>query len=569
MPLPNHRSQVARRSGIRLALVSGAVALAFLTLGAKMAMVSISEPAEPSSNRADARLLSQRADILDRNGNLLATNLSTYSIYAHPPELVEAKVAGKAASELAKIFPDLDVEKLHAKFNGDSKFVWVKKKTSPEQRQRAHDIGAPGLHFGTREARVYINGELGAHVLGGTSYGTEGAYSAELIGVAGAEKFFDKFLSDPANGGEPISLSIDITAQHITRQVLLNGIKLFNAVGGSAVLMDVHNGEILSLVSLPDFDPNVRGQYFEATQRTNDPLFNRAVQGMYELGSTFKIFAAAQVIDLGLANIDSNISIAPIIIGGYKIKDVWNGHKHDALPIEAIIARSSNTGVVRLAQLIGPRRQEEFFTKLGLTRPLDIELAEAPTSRPLLPAKWNSYTVATASYGHGVSVTPIHLATAYAVLVNGGFFVKPTIVAGRADASPRVRVISEDTSRDVRRLLRAVVTDGTAKQANIQGYSIGGKTGTADKIAKGAYLDDKVLATFAAVFPANDPRYVLIVTLDEPDLRDGTRTQRSASRTTVPVVAEIITRLGPILGIPPESSEGETAHNSNLISETE
>ena len=557
---PGRRSQARLLREVRLILVCGAFVLAFLTVGAKMTMVSMSEPVEPSSSRSGTRLVSQRAEIVDRNGISLAANLSTYSIYAHPDELVEAKVARKAAVGLAKIFPDLDVEELHRKFTGGLDFIWIRKKISPEQRQQVHDIGAPGLHFGSRDARVYMNSELGAHVLGGTSYGTEGSYSAEVIGVAGVEKSFDSFLADPANGGKPLSLSIDLTAQHITRKVLLDGVKLLNAVGGSAVLMDANNGEILSLVSLPDFDPNARGHYHSMGRSAHNPLFNRAVQGVYEFGSTFKIFAAAQALDMGLVTIDSEISTMPFSMGKYTIKEAWSNRRQAFLSVKEIIANSSNTGIARLALMIGPTRQKEFFTKLGMTRPLDIELPEAPTSAPLLPRKWTDYTVVTVSYGHGISITPIHLAAAYAAMVNGGILVKPSIVRGGNATAPRIQVISEDTSRDVRSMLRAVVEEGTGRQAVIQGYSIGGKTGTADKIAKGVYLDDKVLATFAAVFPADEPRYVLVVSLDEPDIRDNSKTQRSAGRTVVPVAAEMIARLAPILGVRPEASGVERTH---------
>ena len=413
------------------------------------------------------------------------------------------------------------------------------------------DIGDPGLLFGPREMRLYPNGRLAAHVLGGAGFGREGVNSAEVIGVAGVEKAMDEQLRDPGRGDVPLRLSLDLTVQAAVERVLEGGMKLMNAKGAAAVLMDVHTGEILSLASLPDFDPNDRPRPLTSGDPGDSPLFNRAVQGVYELGSTFKIFAAAQGVDERLVSRTTWIdTTGPLTWGKHRIRDLYD--HGDSLTVEDVIVKSSNIGTARIAMMIGPERQQRFLGDLGLLSSLPVELVEAPGARPLLPKNWSEIHTMTISYGHGMSASPLHLATAYASLLNGGRQVKPTLLK-RDGYEPGPRVVSENTSKQMRDFLRQVVQRGTATLAEVPGYRVGGKTGTADKPKpQGGYHDEKVIATFASVFPADDPAYVLVVTLDEPVETSGRKPRRTAGWTAVPVSAEVIRRVAPLLGLAPD-----------------
>lgn len=521
----------------------------FVLVAVRMGTLSMSEPMEPQSAYTGPSIVAQRGNILDRKGRILATNLDTYSLYATPQDMVDPVMA---AEGLVEIFPDLDLQDLTRWFTGERKFLWVKKKLSPEQKQAVHDLGEPGLKFGPRELRLYPNGRLAAHVLGGASFGREDVAAAEVVGVAGVEKTFDAFLRDPAYAGESLQLTLDLTIQSAVEHVLRGGMTLMNAKGAAGILMDVNTGEIVSLVSLPDFDPNDRPAPPTQGNPADSPLFNRAVQGVYELGSTFKIFAAAQALELGLVQPDTMIDIrGPLKWGKYRITDFHN--YGNELSVHDIIKKSSNIGSARLALEIGAERQRDFLTQLGFTEQTSVEMVEASGGRPKFPAKWEDISTITISYGHGISATPMHLAAAYATLTNGGYRVTPTLV--KQDYVERgPRVISPETSRQVREMLRDVVREGTATFGDVQGYAVGGKTGTADKPKEngGGYYEDRVIATFASVFPAHDPKYVLVVTLDEPELATEVEPKRTAGWTAVPVAAEIITRIAPLLGLRPE-----------------
>ncbi len=541
------RDRARARAESRLLFVAVLFLAGFSVIGARMTVLASSEAVEPQASASSASIVAQRANIVDRNGRVLATNLITNSLYAQPKLMVEPE---RAAKELAAIFPDLKEERLLKDFTGARKFLWVKKKISPEQMQAVHDIGEPGLLFGPREMRLYPNGRLAAHVLGGASFGREGVHSAEVIGTAGVEKAFDDFLRDPALEGAPLRLSIDMTIQSAMRRVLDGGMKLMNAKGATAVLMKVDTGEVVSMVSLPDFDPNTRPRDLIEGDPSDSPLFNRAVQGVYELGSTFKIFAAAQALELKLVNPTTMLDTkGPMRWGRYKIRDFSN--YGDTLSVTDVIVKSSNIGTARMALNIGAKRQKEFLGSMGFFEPSPVELVEAPGAKPLLPKKWSDISTMTVSYGHGMAASPLHLASAYATVVGGGTLVKPTLL--KVDSvKPGPRVMSEQTSRQAREMLHQVVERGTASFMKGTGYMVGGKTGTADKPKpRGGYHKDKVIATFASAFPMNDPQYVLIVTLDEPSENSGKKPRRTAGWTAVPVAAEIVKRTAPLLGLRP------------------
>lgn len=538
-----------QRAEGRLLVLGLAFFCAFIVIGARMGTLASSVPEEPRVSAVGNPIIGQRADIVDRNGRILATNLATHSLYAHPRDMIDPAHTAKG---LADIFPELDADELLKDFQGTRKFLWIRRQISPEQMQAVHDIGSPGLLFGPREMRLYPNGPIAAHILGGASYGREGVASAEVIGVAGVERQFDAFLRDPANEGAPLELSLDLTIQAAAEEVLAGGMSLMNAKGAASVLMDIHTGEIISMVSLPDFDPNNRPRILLTGDQSDSPLFNRAVQGVYELGSAFKIFAVAQAMELGLINADTIIDTqGPLTWGRFRIRDFRNYGPE--LSATDVIVKSSNVGTARIAMQIGAERQRDFLGSLGFLKATPVELIEAPTGAPLLPRNWSEISTMTISYGHGLSTSPLHLATGYASLLNGGTQVEPTLL--RQTAVPQgPRIVSEAVSRRSIDMLRQVVVRGTASFGEVPGYEVGGKTGTADKPRENGrgYYDDKVIATFASVFPSSDPQYVLIVTLDEPSENSGTEPRRTAGWTAVPVAAEMIRRIAPLLGLRPQ-----------------
>jgi cell division protein FtsI (penicillin-binding protein 3) len=541
------RDRARNRAEGRLLVVGIFFLCAFILVGGRMGTLANAAVEEPRDAVAGASIIAQRADITDRNGRILATNLTTHALYAQPPLMVDKP---RAARELARIFPDLDEAKLLEEFSGSRKFMWIKRRMSPEQQQAVHDIGDPGLLFGPREMRLYPNGTLASHILGGASFGREGVDSAEVIGVAGVEKTFDGYLRDPANDGRPLELSIDLSVQAVVEQVLAGGMRLMSAKGATAILMDAHTGEIISMASLPDFDPNDRPPLPTSGDPSDSPLFNRAVQGVYELGSTFKIFPVAQAIELGVVTPSTIIDTkGPMRWGRFRISDFRN--YGDQLTVEQVIVKSSNIGTARIAAMMGIQKQQEFLGRLGFLEPTPVELVEAPNAKPLIPKNWSELSMLTISYGHGLSASPLHLATAYATITNGGIRVRPTLIK-RQGMEPGEQIISPRTSAIAREMLRKTVTEGTATLGDVPGYEVAGKTGTADKPKRtGGYYDDKVITTFASVFPASDPKYVLVVTLDEPVDTMGTEPRRTAGWTAVPVGAEIIRRVAPLMGLAP------------------
>ena len=532
----------------RLLVLAAFFVLAFASIGLRMGAMASTDPTEPETgSNTGAQIFNQRADIVDRNGRILATNLATYSLYAQPQQMIDPVHDARA---LKKIFPDLDEARLQRDFTGKRTFVWIKKQMSPAQMQAVHDIGDPGLLFGPREMRIYPNGHLASHILGGARFGREGVDSAEVVGVAGIEKVYDKWLRNPANGGKPLRLSLDLTVEAATREVLQAGMDMLHAKGAAAVLMNAKTGEIVSMVSLPDFDPNERPAPLTHGKPGDSPLFNRAVQGVYELGSVFKVFTIAQALNDGLVTPETEIDTKPFTWAGFRIHDFHNyGAKLSATDV---IVESSNIGAAHIAQLIGPEKQKAFLGKLGLLKPTPVQLVEAEGARPLLPKRWSDLSAMTIAYGHGLAVSPLHLATAYASVLNGGRRVYPTLL--KTD-HPKLgpRVVSEKTSAEVRAILRQVVLRGTASLAKHTDYDVGGKTGTADKPdPEGGYYHHKVISTFASVFPVDDPKYVLVVTLDEPTESVGGKAKRTAGWTAVPVAAEIIRRDAPLLGLRPD-----------------
>lgn len=545
------RDKLRQRAESRLLLMSLVFLLAFGAVGARMAALATTEAEEPRVASSGAVIHTTRADIVDRQGRILATNFATNALYAHPHEIVDPRAA---ADGLAEIFPEMEADTLYERFTSERRFLWLRRYLSPEQEQAVHDLGEPGLLFGPREMRLYPNGAIAAHVLGGAGFGQEAVNAAEVIGIAGVEAQFDAVLRDPGQT-VPLALSLDLTVQATVEEVLAGGMTLLNAQGASAVMMDAHTGEIVALASLPDFDPNNRPRPALEGDPADSPLFNRAVQGVYELGSVFKAFTVAQGLELGLFHPEDMIDTrGPLRMAGFSIRDYRSYGSSQS--VHDVFIHSSNIGTARMAQVIGGERQRAFLEQLGLLEAAPVEVIEATNARPLLPPRWGELATMTVSYGHGISTSPVSLAAAYASLVNGGTLVRPTLL--RQDAPQQgERVISEETSMALRAMMRATVTEGTASFGEVAGYAVGGKTGTADMPRPtGGYYEDRNLVTFAAAFPMHDPRYVLITTLQEPVETSGSEPRRTAGWTAVPVAAEIIRRTAPLMGLRPEIEPG-------------
>lgn len=537
--------RAAMRGDWRLILVMICFLMCYAAVALRMAVMVATDPREPALARADAATRPVRGEIVDRNGNLLAANLPAWSLYAHPGEIKDPLAV---AAALAEVFPELRQDRLLGSLTDGRRFVWIKRPISPREKQAVHDLGFPGLHFGNREIRIYPAGRASAHIVGRVKAAREAVRFAEFTGSGGAEGHFDARLSDPALAAEPLRLSLDLRVQAAMRDVLDAGMRRLTAKGASAILMRVQTGEVVGMVSLPDFDPNA-----PMTPPTGPaeyhPRFNRAAQGRYELGSTFKVLTAAMAIETGVVQPATVIETPPELrYGRHRI-----GESHGMpgeMSVEDIVVKSSNVGSARLAMMVGTARFKSYLDALGFFEPSGLELAEAARARTLLPERWTDLSSMTIAFGHGLAASPIHLAASYATLANDGVRVHPTLLA-----DPEVRgerVFSPETAAEMVRMMREVVTRGTARRANVPGYRVGGKTGTAEKIGRsGGYDRTRVISTFAAIFPTDAPEYVLVVSLDEPTDRSGARPVRTAGRTAVPVAADMIRRIGPILGMRP------------------
>ncbi len=475
-----------------------------------------------------------RADIVDRNGVLLATNLPTASLYAEP---CRVQGAAEAAIKLGEILPELDVADLALNLDTDRGFIWVKRNLTPSQQAEVNALGIPGLGFLREERRVYPQGELTSHVVGFTDI--------DRHGLSGAERTFeDELQARAVQDGAPIALSLDVRFQQIVREELTRTIETFNAIGGTGIVLDVDTGEVMAMVSLPDFDPNHAGE------ADTDSRFNRSTQGVYEIGSIFKVFTAAMALDAGLVNLASGydasepLHIARFTIRDYKPKNRW-------LSLPEILVYSSNIGAARMAMDVGAEGQQEFLHRIGLMSPSGIELREV--GLPMYPATWREINTMTIGFGHGIAVTPIQTAAALAAMVNGGTLYQPTILDWQSDLLPSgVQVVSQETSDTIRLLTHLVVQYGSGRKAQVEGYLIGGKTGTAEKLdANGGYAEDLLLSSFAAAFPINDPEYVVLVLIDEPQGIEESYGYATGGWTAAPTVGNIIARIGPLAGIAP------------------
>src|SRR6516225_4900035 len=478
-----------------------------------------------------------RADIVDYNGRLLATTLDSPSVYANPKQILDP---ADATRKLLKAFPNLNADEVYIKLTSGKSFVYIKGRLTPREQYEVNQLGVPGVQFQHEERRVYPDGALTAHVVGYTGI--------DNAGFAGIERGLDDTLT---NRRDPLQLSLDLGIQYVLREALQRVIDDFTAKGAAGLIMDVNTGEVLSMVSLPDFDPNHPGapDPDHPTINLADRMFNRNTLGVYELGSIFKIFTVAMALDYGTSTIASTYDAShPINIGRFTISD-YHG-KHRVLSVPEILMYSSNIGAAKMAVAAGGQRQREFLARIGLLKPPKIEVSEA--AAPHFPAKWREVNVMTIAFGHGISVTPLSFASAAAALVNGGILRPATLVKLPPDeVPPGQQVISPKTSEQMRKLMRLVVEHGTGTQAAAPGYVVGGKTGTAEKLAGRHYAEKKLLSSFVGIFPINDPKYLILTVIDEPHPNKQSHGYATAGWTVAPATSRIVQRIAPLLGVQP------------------
>jgi len=491
------------------------------------------------------------ADIVDRNGNVLAATLDSPSLYGNPKQIVDA---AEAARKLVRVFPNLRAAEVYAKLTSGKSFVWIRRHLTPAEQYEVNQLGIPGLEFEHEERRVYPDAALTSHVVGYTGI--------DNAGFAGVERALDGVLKERR---EPLQLSLDLRLQYILHEELQRVIDDFTAKGGAGLIMDVNTGEILSMASLPDFDPNHPGAPDPDSRTISlaDRMFDRITLGVYELGSIFKIFTVAMALDYGTSSLTSTYDAShPIRIGRFTISD-YHG-KHRVLSVPEILMYSSNIGAARMAVAAGAEKQREFLARLGLLKTPKIEVSEV--GAPHYPAKWREVNVMTIAFGHGISVTPLSFATAAAALVNGGILRRPTLVKLPTGYAPQgQQVISTRTSEQMRRLMRLVVEHGTGTMAAAPGYVVGGKTGTADKVSGRHYAERKLLSSFVGVFPINDPKYLVLTMVDEPHPNKQSHGYATAGWTVAPATSRIIERIAPLLGVQPVDESAPEVQRALMV----
>jgi cell division protein FtsI (penicillin-binding protein 3) len=535
----------AANGPLRTLIAMVVVALAFLAVAAQLVHLALPEQTELSSSLSevvDGNFA--RPDIVDRNGRLLATDVEAYSLFADPAYVLDRD---EVVEKLSAIFPDLDQDGLRKDLaNRQRRFVWIRRGLSPKTAQAVHDLGLPGLDFRRELRRAYPGGTLAGHVLG--------YVNIDNRGVAGLERYVDEAVGvEPVQGATlaeraPVRLSLDMGVQHAVESELEGAVDRYGAKGAAAVVLDVNTGEVLASASIPQVDPAHPAMSLEAARA------DKIAGSTFELGSVFKTMTLAMVLNEGLASLDSIVDARePLTAGRFTIRDLHPLGR----PMSAaeVFIHSSNIGAARLALLAGPQRQQAFLRHMQLLEPMKTEAG--PIAAPQLPQEWREIETMTIAFGHGLAVAPLQFAAAAAALVNGGTRVVPTFIERGPDAGKaNVQLISAAASDRIRELMRRNVTDpvGTGKRADVAGYEVGGKTGTAEIPGPGGYREKAVISSFLAAFPMSRPKYVVFVLLFEPKPTAAADGERVAGLNAAPTTARIIGRIGPLLGMLPTTS---------------
>lgn len=487
--------------------------------------------------RASALTAPPRGDIVDRNGEPLARTIDAWTIAVHPRKLLGDPL--EIAARLAELMPERgDKYFFHRLLTADVSFTYLQRRASPALVEAVNAIGEPAIVFDRETQRLYPQSTMAAHALG--------FLSPDGHGMSGMERVLDAQLTNPALNGRPVALSIDMRVQAAMESELGRAMQAYQARGAAGLVLDVDTGEVVSMVSLPVFNPNRVGM------AGTEELRNNTVQSVYELGSTFKVITAAIALETGVASLSRRFdATAPLQVGRFRIKD--DHAQNRWLNIPETLIHSSNIATARIADEIGPVRMQAMFRQLGFDTKPDIELREK--GRPLWPGFWARTTTMTTAYGHGIAVTPLHLASAYAAMINGGIWRPTTLLKVQPGHAPKGRrVVSEATSHRMRQMMRLIVQEGTGKKAEAPGYRVGGKTGTAEVPQAGGYAKNANVSTFAAAFPMDAPRYVVIAMMDSPKRVEANQFQTTAAYTAAPVVSRVIARTGSLLGVIPDDN---------------
>ncbi|MCA3555583.1 penicillin-binding protein 2 [Aestuariivirga sp.] len=529
----------------RLRLIGMCFAAAFLTIAGQLAHLTIFPAQDDGPVRPLAESPLPRPDIVDRNGVLLATDVAVASIFADPSKIIDMDEAVEA---LTATMPDLDARELRRKLSASRRFAWIKRQVSPEERDAVYNLGIPGVSYVNERRRVYPQGRLAAHVAGYVDLDTRG--------IAGIEKYLDDrgalytaSLAEPTEHRTgPAQLSLDIRVQAAMIDELTKAIGKFHAIAGGGIVMDIGTGEVLAMVSLPDFNPNQENKNFSKDQQ------NRMTSGVYELGSVIKAVTFAMALDSGKVTLESRFDTRfPLVIGSARIHDFHPQNR--LLTTEEVFCESSNIGTAKMALEVGLEEHQAFLRKVGLFDKLQTELPEA--AGPLLPRRWSRLVTATTAFGHGFAVQPLQGAAVVAGLLNGGHLITPTFLRRNEEEALAMAttVIKPATSETLRYLFRQNALKGSAGKADVIGYRVGGKTGTAEKVVNGRYDKNQRLASFIGAFPMDDPRYLVMVMLDDPKAIPGTYGFATAGWNAVPAAASVIERIAPMLGVEPVFSE--------------
>lgn len=530
------------KSRKRLRLVFLGFTCLYAAIAFKMVKFAIS-PHDLANKPVDSNLVTlSRPDLFDRNGKMIATDLKRASLYAEPNKLADSD---EAAEVINSVFPELKLKDFEKKLDSDKHgFMWVKRQITQSQQDELMLKGQPGLGFMYENRRIYPNGVLASHVLGHVDIDNRG--------MAGIEKTIDKrsmvttksLTSLGDMKPEPVTLSIDLTSQHIMRDELSKAMLTYKAKAAAGILMDVRTGEIISMVSLPDFDPNSPSGSMDETR------LNRLTTGVFEMGSTFKAITTAMALDSGKVTLNSTFDTRhPLYYGGKAIND-YHGQKR-TLTVPEVFIYSSNIGTAKMALAVGVTGHKAFLKKLGQLDRLQTEVVE--NAMPLYPKQWQEVNTVTAAFGHGIAVAPLQATAAVAALVNGGYYIPPTFIKRSQEEADMMgrRVIKEETSKQMRYLMRLNAERGSGKKAEVDGYYVGGKTGTSEKVIAGRYSKTKLLTTFMGIFPADTPQYVILTMLDEPQGLKETHGYATSGWNAAPVTGKLISRLAPALGLEP------------------
>jgi cell division protein FtsI (penicillin-binding protein 3) len=518
---------ISKSSKSRLYLVLFFIALAYLFLIIKIVKISLFTDQIEKNHFVET--IVQRGNIYDRRGKVIATNLPIKSLYAVPEQIINPKEVSEVISKVLQSFckdcPHFAANRILSKLLQGKNFVWLKRHLLPEEFVQIQHLGIPGLYFLDDQKRFYPQENLLSHLIG--------LVDIDQKGIAGLEKNFDALLKT----GKNLTLSLDSSVQEIVRFQLQTAIKEEEALGGMVLIMEANSGRIIASVSLPDFNPNL--------MKKIDPIsiFNRASLGIYEMGSTFKILTLATAFDLGVVKESDTFNVTqPLKLGKYKVND-YKFHKA-LLTLPEVLIFSSNRGIGQIAQKIGKTHQKDYLKKLGLLEPIKLEISEV--GKPVLPRYWNDTNLVTISYGYGIAVTALHTVTAIGAAVNGGILYQPTLL--QAKSKQGIRVFQEKTSQVMKKILRLVVEEGYASKAEVPGYRVGGKTGTAEKIKGGIYMKKNCnLAFFAGAFPIDKPDFIIFVAVDEPKPNKKNLGFTTGGMIAAPLAAKIIQEAGHLL----------------------